>query len=89
MERLLYDCREAAKLLSISIRSLDYLIVRKQLTIRRIGRRVLVPYRSLMHFARSNHLSPEQDSEKELAEGGTVVARPTAGERSATPGGHS
>jgi len=53
--RLLYDRREAARQLSISVRSLDYLIARKQLETRRIGRKVLITRASLVRYAAGNH----------------------------------
>jgi hypothetical protein len=42
-ERLLVGRQEAAKMLSISCRALDYLIANKQLPTRRIECRVLIP----------------------------------------------
>lgn len=54
--RLLYDRKEAARQLSISVRSLDYLIAGKQLETRRIGRKVLVTRASLVRYAAANHL---------------------------------
>jgi excisionase family DNA binding protein len=54
-EPILVSKREAAKALSISIRTLDYLIASKQLAARRIGKRVLVPRRALESFARRDH----------------------------------
>lgn len=56
-EKVLYTKREAAQLLSISVRSLDYLIVSQQLPTRRIGRRVLVHRDSIEQFARADHMS--------------------------------
>jgi hypothetical protein len=53
--RLLHSRHEAASQLSISVRSLDYLIARKQLDTRRIGRKVLIPHTSLVRFAGRNH----------------------------------
>jgi hypothetical protein len=53
--RLLYDRKEAARQLSISVRSLDYLIAGKQLDTRRIGRKVLVTHASLVRYASANH----------------------------------
>jgi hypothetical protein len=46
--RLLYDRKEAARQLSISPRSLDYIIAAKELDTRRIGRKVLVTHASLV-----------------------------------------
>jgi hypothetical protein len=53
--RLLYDRKEAARQLSISIRSLDYLIAGKQLDTRRLGKKVMIPHRELVRFASGNH----------------------------------
>ena len=55
IEKVLYTKREAAQLLSISLRSLDYLIVSQQLPARRIGRRVLLHRESIEKFARRDH----------------------------------
>jgi hypothetical protein len=41
--RLLYDRKSAALSLSISIRSLDYLVARRQLAFRKIGKKVVIP----------------------------------------------
>jgi hypothetical protein len=56
--RLLYDRKEASRQLSISIRSLDYLIANKQLSFRRIGKKVLVPHGELVRYARGDHFGP-------------------------------
>jgi len=71
MDKLLYDRREAARLLSLSLRTLDHLIAEHQLIVRRVGRRVLVPHGSLEKFVRAHHFlskrspvsdEPSQDS---------------------------
>jgi len=54
-EKVLYTKREAAQMLSISVRSLDYLIVSRQLAARRIGRRVLIHRDAIEQFARLDH----------------------------------
>jgi excisionase family DNA binding protein len=54
-EKLLYTKREAAQLLSISVRSLDYLIFNRQLPARRIGRRVLIHRDVIYQFAKHDH----------------------------------
>jgi hypothetical protein len=54
--RLLYDRKEAARQLSISTRSLDYLIAGKKLDIRRIGSRILIPHEELVRLATSAHV---------------------------------
>jgi excisionase family DNA binding protein len=50
--RLLYDRKEAARQLSISVRTLDRLIGAKEITARRIGRSVLIPHVELMKLSR-------------------------------------
>jgi excisionase family DNA binding protein len=57
-DRLLVGRREAARMLSISQRSLDYLIANKQLTARRIGTRVLISVTDLRRYARADHPRP-------------------------------
>ena len=54
-EKLLVSRGEAAQLLSISQRGLDYLIANRKLPTRRIGGRVLVPVADLRKYARGNH----------------------------------
>jgi hypothetical protein len=54
-EKLLVGREEAAGMLSISCRALDYLVASKQLLIRRIGTRVLIPVSELRRFSRSDH----------------------------------
>jgi hypothetical protein len=55
---LLHDRKSAAQMLSISVRSLDYLISRKLIAVRRIGRKVMVSHSELSRFARSDHTGP-------------------------------
>jgi hypothetical protein len=57
-QRLLYDGRAAADQLSISVRSLDYLIAKRLLGTRRIGSKVLIPYSDLVSFAKRDHSEP-------------------------------
>jgi excisionase family DNA binding protein len=54
-DRLLVSRGEAAQLLSISQRSLDYLIANRKLPTRRIGGRVLVPVADLRKYAGGDH----------------------------------
>ena len=60
--RLLYSRHEAARQLSISVRSLDYLIAGKQLETRRMGRKVLVTRASLVRYAAGNHFTIGSDA---------------------------
>ena len=53
-EKLLVGREEAEEMLSISWRSLDYLLAQKRLTFRRIGSRVLIPVSDLRRFSRAD-----------------------------------
>jgi hypothetical protein len=55
LERLLLSRREAATMLGISARSLDYLVANKQLLVRRIGKRVMISMVELRRFSRGDH----------------------------------
>jgi excisionase family DNA binding protein len=54
-DKILVSREEAAQLLSISQRGLDYLVASKRLPIRRIGGRVLIPVAELRKYARCDH----------------------------------
>ncbi|MEG9438230.1 helix-turn-helix domain-containing protein [Edaphobacter sp. HDX4] len=54
--RLLYDRKTAARMTSISVRSLDYLISSGELKVRRIGTRILVAHAELVRFAGRDHV---------------------------------
>jgi len=53
--KLLVGREEAAVRLSLSVRSVDYLLADRQLKFRRIGGRVLIPIAELERFARMDH----------------------------------
>jgi hypothetical protein len=53
--KLLVGWQEAAEMLSISRRALDYLVANKQLITRRIDARVLIPVADLRRFSRMSH----------------------------------
>ena len=53
-DKLLVTKKEAARTLSVSVRTLDHMISRKEIPVKRIGRRVLVPVRALQQLARPN-----------------------------------
>jgi hypothetical protein len=52
----LYSRRDAAFALSISVRSLDYLVAQKRLVFRKIGKRILFAHNELVKFAKADHL---------------------------------
>ena len=54
-EKLLHTRNEAAELLSVSVRTIDSLIANKELNVRRIGSRVLIPHQVLVQFTRYDH----------------------------------
>jgi hypothetical protein len=58
VEKFLYNHKEAALSLGVSIRSVDYIISRRDLDTRRVGKKVLVTRESLRRFAGSNHPKP-------------------------------
>lgn len=53
--RLLHSKKQAAQMLNVSLRTIDNLIAFKELPVRRIGRRVLVPHGALLNFVRTDH----------------------------------
>ena len=53
--KLLFSIKEAALILGLSPRTVHNLIAQKQLTVRRIGRRVLFHRRDLEAFAKRDH----------------------------------
>ena len=61
--KLLYSKRETAQLLSLSIRTVEALIVSQQLIVRRVGKRVLVTRTSIVDFAGAtgNRIRSEQE----------------------------
>jgi excisionase family DNA binding protein len=55
LQKLLHTKRDAATLLSISLRTVDTLIAVKELKPIRIGRRVLISDEELRKFCKSSH----------------------------------
>jgi excisionase family DNA binding protein len=55
MDKLLVSQDEAAQLLSISKRSVEYIVATQQLPTRRIGSRALIPIEDVRRFAHSDH----------------------------------
>jgi excisionase family DNA binding protein len=64
MDTLLLSKYEAARLLGVSIRSLEHLISRQEIPTRRIGRRVLIARSAIQAFARGQ-ISNESVSQVE------------------------
>lgn len=54
-DKLLVCREEAAEILSISVRAVDYLLANGLLSARRIGTRALIPMADLRKFARADH----------------------------------
>lgn len=53
--KLLVGREEAAAMVSLSVRSIDYLLANKQLRFRKIGTRTMIPVSDLQKFARMDH----------------------------------
>lgn len=58
VKKILVSKRDAALTLSLSIRTIENLIARNELVIRRVGSRTLIVASSLEAFARLDHDSP-------------------------------
>jgi excisionase family DNA binding protein len=54
-EALAMSKLEAARMLGVSVRTVDRLIALKHLPVRRLGRRVLIPRNSLQNLLRGDH----------------------------------
>jgi len=54
METLLLSKQDAARMLGVSIRSLEHLVSRQEIPTRRIGRRVLIARSAIESFAKAN-----------------------------------
>jgi excisionase family DNA binding protein len=54
-EALAMSKLEAARMLGVSVRTVDRLIALKHLPVRRLGRRVLIPRNGLQHLLRGDH----------------------------------
>ena len=65
-ERLAVDIREAARLLSVSPRTIQNYIAVKLLPARKIGRRTVITLRALEAFLRTDHASPTPQAESEV-----------------------
>jgi len=63
-EKLAVSRFEAARVLSISLRTLDSLLARGELRGRRVGRRILFPLEELERFLKRDHPLPRLDGEQ-------------------------
>jgi len=61
IQKFLYDRKSAAYALSISTRSLDYLVANRQLNATRLGKKVMFTQGELSKFCRSNHAALTQE----------------------------
>lgn len=52
VEKLLYDKKSAAHALSVSVRTIEYMLAEKKLSYHRRGRRVLIPAADIRRVAR-------------------------------------
>jgi hypothetical protein len=57
IQKLLFSRKDAATALSLSVRSIDYLISSGDLITRKIGRKILIPAAEVRRFARCDHPS--------------------------------
>jgi excisionase family DNA binding protein len=62
IDKLAVDTREAARLLSVSPRTIQNYISAKLLPTRKIGRRTVITMKALEGFLRTDHVSPTKRS---------------------------
>ena len=55
VEKLLYSRRDAARALSLSVRSIDYLICTGRIPTRRVGGKILIHVTDVRRFAKTDH----------------------------------
>lgn len=58
MDTILLSKSEAARMLGLSLRSLDHLIAAREIAVRRIGKRVLIARSAIEAFANSEDATP-------------------------------
>jgi hypothetical protein len=68
MEPIFHDKRSTAATLSISVRTLENLVAMREITPRRIGRRVLFDAREIERFARRDHRTKQERKGNENAD---------------------
>ena len=57
VEKLLYSRRDAARALSLSVRSIDYVIYTGRIPTRRVGGKILIYVTDIRRFAKADHPS--------------------------------
>lgn len=62
-EKLLVSKRDAALLLSVSVRTIENLIAAKRLVARKLGRRTLIPWSALEQLSRRDTPSPSLEAD--------------------------
>lgn len=60
MDRIFHDKRSTAATLGISVRTLENLVSMREITPRRIGKRVLFETREIERFARRDHQTGQE-----------------------------
>jgi excisionase family DNA binding protein len=60
MDRIFHGKRETAATLGISVRTLENLVAIREITPRRVGRRVLFETREIERFARRDHRTKQE-----------------------------
>jgi hypothetical protein len=53
--KLMFTRAEAAYSIGVSKRSLDWCIKHKQIAVRKFGRKVMIPFESLVKFSKTDH----------------------------------
>jgi excisionase family DNA binding protein len=61
VDRIFHGKRETAASLGISVRTLENLVAMREITPRRIGRRVLFEAREIERFARRDHMTQRDE----------------------------
>jgi len=75
MDRIFHGKRETAATLGISVRTLENLVALREITPRRIGRRVLFEAREIERFARRDHRT-KQGANQDAPEPKASVCEP-------------
>lgn len=65
LEPLLYGRKASAEMLSVSVRTIDYMTAHGELEWKKIGRRTLITATSLKKAARCNHYGPVKGPKRE------------------------